>query len=176
MEKEGAAFSYTEAGKNTPFQPNNPQKWREDIIRIDFHATDSQSLYFRYLHDDLNLIDAFGTFNNANSLPTTPTNRIRPGYGYQGAHLWTISPHVINEAKINISWNKQRIPPTGNTWETSTYGFNIPLPFPNAGRFPNGIPHVTFTGIGNAFATAAPAQFSGPFFSLLAPTTDISLS
>jgi len=176
MEKQAAAFSNTDTGNNTTFQPNNPQNWREDIIRIDFHATDSQSLYFRYLHDDLNLIDAFGTFNNANSLPTTPTNRIRPGYGYQGAHLWTISAHVINEAKINISWNKQRIPPTGTTWEDSTYGFNIPLPFPNAGRFPNGIPHVTFTGIGSTFPTAAPAQFAGPYFSLLAPITDISPS
>jgi hypothetical protein len=176
MEKQAAAFGNTDTGNNTTFQPNNPQNWREDIIRIDFHATDSQSLYFRYLHDDLNLIDAFGTFNNANSLPTTPTNRIRPGYGYQGGHLWTISPHLINEAKINISWNKQRIPPAGNTWENSTYGFNIPLPFPNAGRFPNGIPHVTFTGIGNNFPTAAPAQFAGPYFSLLAPITDISPS
>src|SRR5262249_8606295 len=135
------------------------------------------NLYFRYIHDDLNLIDAFGTFNNAGSLPTTPTNRIRPGYSYQGGHVWNISPHLLNEAKFNVSWNKQRIPPTGNTWQISTYGFQIPLPFPNAGRFPNGIPHVTFTGIGGgALATAAPAQFAGPYFSLMAPTTDSSPS
>src|SRR5260370_10731015 len=176
MEKQAAAFSNTDTGNNTTFQPNNPQNLPQDIIRIDFHATDSQSLYFRYLHDDLNLIHAFGTFNTPNSLPTTPTNGILPGYGYQGAHLWTISAHVINEAKINISWNKQRIPPTGTTWEDSTYGFNIPLPFPNAGRFPNGIPHVTFTGIGSTFPTASPAQFAGPYFSLLAPITAISPS
>ena len=44
------------------------------------------------------------------------------------------------------------------------------------GTYPDGIPHVTFTGIGSAFPTAAPAQFSGPYFSLIAPTTDISPS
>src|SRR5215831_418528 len=176
MEKQAAVFKNTDTANNTTFQPNNPQNWREDIIRIDFHATDKQNLYFRYVHDDVNLIDAFGTFNNAGSLPTTPTNRIRPGYSYQGAHVWTLSAHLLNEAKFNASWNKQRIPPTGTTWEVSTYGFKIPLPFPNAGRFPNGIPHVTFSGLGAAFPTAAPAQFAGPYFSLLAPTTDISPS
>jgi hypothetical protein len=177
MEKQAASFNNIDKANNGTFQPVDPQNWREDIIRIDFYASDSQSLYFRYLHDDLNLIDAFGTFAPAGTLPTSPTNRIRPGYGYQGGYMWTISTHMINEAKFNVSWNKQRIPPTGNTWEDSTYGFNIPLPFANAGRFPNGIPHVTFTGIGGGtLATAAPAQFTGPFFSLLAPITDISPS
>jgi len=176
MEKQAAVFKNTDTANNTTFQPNNPQNWREDIIRIDFHATDRQNLYFRYIHDDVNLIDAFGTFNNAGSLPTTPTNRIRPGYSYQGGHVWTLSAHLLNEAKFNASWNKQRIPPTGTSWQVATYGFSIPLPFPNAGRFPNGIPHVTFSGLGAAFPTAAPAQFAGPYFSLLAPTTDISPS
>jgi len=176
MQKQASHFANTDTAQNATFQPVNPQNWREDIIRIDFHATDSQNLYFRYLHDDLNLIDGFGTFSPGGTLPTSPTNRIRPGYGYQGGHLWTISSHLINEAKINASWNKQRIPPTGTAWQDSTYGFNIPLPFANAGRFPNGIPHVTFSGIGSAFPTAAPALFTGPFFSLLAPTTDISPS
>jgi len=176
MEKQASSFKNTDTAFNTTFQPNNPQNWREDILRVDYQINEKQSMYFRYLHDDLNLIDGFGTFNNANSLPTTPTNRIRPGYSYQGGHVWTISPHLLNEAKFNVSWNKQRIPPTGNTWEVATYGFNIPLPFPNAGTFPNGIPHVTFSGIGSAFPTAAPFQFSGPYFSLVAPTTDISPS
>lgn len=178
MEKQAASFTNTDKASNTTFQPYDPQNWREDIIRLDYQINDKQSMYFRYLHDNLNLIDAFGTFNNANSLPTTPTNRIRPGYSYQGGHVWTISPHLLNEAKFNVSWNKQRIPPIGTTWEDATYGFQIPLPFANAGRFPNGIPHVTFTGIGSASATAtaAPAQFAGPYFSLLAPTTDISPS
>lgn len=176
MAKEASSFKNTDTAQNATFQPNNPQNWREDIIRIDYHAADNHSIYFRYLHDDLNLIDAFGTFAPTGTLPTSPTNRIRPGYGYQGGYLWTISAHMINEAKFNASWNKQRIPPTGTTWEVGTYGFNIPLPFPNAGRFPNGIPHVTFSGIGSAFPTAAPQLFTGPFFSLLAPTTDISPS
>jgi hypothetical protein len=175
MEKQAAVFNNIDKAQNTTFQPVNPQNWREDILRLDYQINDRQSMYFRYLHDDLNLIDGFGTFQFGGALPTTPTNRIRPGYSYQGGHVWTISAHLLNEAKINASWNKQRIPPTGNTWENSTYGFQIPLPFPNAGRFPNGIPHVTFSSVTGA-PTASPAQFDGPSFSLLAPTTDISPS
>jgi hypothetical protein len=180
--KVASAFADTNSANNVLFQPYNPQNWREDIIRLDYQASIKQSIYFRYLHDSLNLIDAFGTFsgpngNGTNVLPTDPTNRIRPGYSYQLGHLWTISPHLINEARFNVSWNKQRIPPIGDTWERSTYGFQFPLPFPNAGLFPNGIPILQFTGIGSgSLSTAAPTQATGPSFSLLAPTTDISPS
>jgi hypothetical protein len=181
MINSASAFSNTPSANNATFQPYDPQNWREDIIRVDYNIKSNHSVYFRYLHDNLNLIDAFGTFSGPNGngtsvLPTTPTSRIRPGYGYQGTYMWTITPRLINEAKLNVSWNKQRIPPSGNTWERQTYGFQFPLPFPNAGTYPNGIPYVTFTGVGNAFPTAAPTTFTGPYFSLLAPTTDISPS
>jgi hypothetical protein len=174
MIKTASGFTNAVGANNATFQPYNPQNWREDIIRIDYNLKSNQNLYFRYLHDDLNLIDAFGTFSPSGTLPTTPTNRVRPGYGYQGGYVWTISSHLINEVKFNVSWNKQRIPPNGTSWQRSTYGFQFPLPFANAGSFPSGIPHVTFTNVSGAPATAAPALFTGPFFSLLAPTTDIS--
>src|SRR5262249_14703917 len=70
MEKQAAVFSNTDKANNTTFQPNNPQNWREDIIRLDYQINGRQSMYFRYLHDDLNLIDAFGTFTPG-GLPTT---------------------------------------------------------------------------------------------------------
>src|SRR5260370_24817284 len=165
MEKQASSFTNTDSSGNTTFQPYNPQDWREDIIRLDYQASDKQSIYFRYLHDNLNLIDGFGTFTPG-GLPTTPTNRIRPGYSYHGGHVWTLTPHLLNEAKFNVSWNKQRSPLTGNTCETSAYGFQIPLPCPNAGRVHNGIPHVTFSGIGRGdVATAAPAPLSAPYCS-----------
>jgi hypothetical protein len=200
MSAETSGISTTPAANNATFAVADPQRWREDIIRIDYHPRPSQSIYFRYLHDNLNLIDAFGTFSPYSSstagLPTTPTTRIRPGYSYQLGHIWTINTHMINEAKGNASWNKQRIPPQGNTWERSTYGFQFPLPFtvaPAAMTYPNGIPYVTFASSvsGNFQAingtpgtsgikdlsgapTAVPAQFTGPAFALMAPTTDIT--
>jgi len=176
MATVASTFSNAVQSQNALFQPNDPQNWREDIVRLDYQLNSAHSIYGRYIHDDLNLIDAFGTFVPGGSLPTTPTNRIRPGYSYQVADVWIINPHLINEAKFNVSWNKQRIPPSGNLWERSTYGFQFTPPFGFVGTFPNGIPHISFTGIGNGAPTAGPAQLPGPFFSLLAPTVDISPS
>src|SRR6266853_2783066 len=175
MSKQASTFNNTPTSNNATFQPNNPQNWREDIVRLDYQINARHSLYGRYLHDNLNLIDAFGTFTPG-GLPTTPSNRIRPGYSYQVGDVWTISSHIINESKVNASWNRQRIPPSGTTWQRGTYGFVFTPPLGLVGTYPDGIPHVTFTGIGSAFPTAAPAQFTGPYFSLIAPTTDIAAS
>ncbi len=166
---------------NATFSPNNPSNWREDIIRIDYHPSDKHSIYGRYIHDSLDLIAAFGTFSDCGTLPTVPTDRNRPGNSYQVADVWTINSRLVNEAKINVSWNKQRINPTGNTWERSTYGFQFPLTLIsgfNGGRFPDGIPVVAFSSAGSPrvlpAATAYPSMFDGPYFALMAPTTDIA--
>ncbi len=174
MAQQASRFSNTATANNATFQPYNPQEWREDIIRLDYQIGSKHSLYGRYLHDNLNLIDGFGTFAPTPGLPTTPTKRVRPGYSYQVGEVWTLSSRLINESKLNVSWNKQRIPPSGTSWQRGTYSFAFTPPLGFVGTYPDGIPHVTFTGIGSAFPTAAPAQFTGPYFSLLAPTTDIS--
>ena len=170
-----ASFSNTPTANNATFQPNNPQNWREDIVRVDYQAG-KHNFYYRYIHDSLNLIDAFGTFVPGGTLPSSPTNRIRPGYSNQGAYIWTITPYLVNEVKLNASWNKQRIPPTGNLWQRATYGFQTAPPLGLVGSYPDGIPHVLFTGISGSFPTAAPSPFTGPYFSLLAPTVDITPS
>lgn len=188
-EARAAVFNNTPTTSNATFQPSTPQNFREDIIRVDYHLSPKHSLYYRYLHDDLNLIDPFGTFTPG-GLPTTPTTRVRPGYSHQAGYIWNVSSKLINEGKFNVSYNKQRIPPQGNTWERETYGFQFPLPFPNAGTYPNGIPHVSFNQTTvtppvtsdnpnpkpYTIANSGVTQFSGPFFSLFAPTTDITPS
>jgi hypothetical protein len=153
------------------FQPNNPFNWRQDLVRLDYRLNDKHSLYGRYLHDNFDLVDGFGTFVDAGVLPTTPTHRLRPGYGIQIGETWLITPQIVNQAKINASWNGQRIPPTGVNWQRSTYGFAFPQLFPG-GRFPDGIPDLSI----NAGPSPMPAisGTQGPDFSLLSPTVDIA--
>lgn len=158
------AVSYTDAptGNNATYQLDNPFDWRQDIMRFDYRFNASQSVYLRYLHDMYDLIEPGGTFINA-QLPTIPTNRLRPGYGYLAAHTWVLSPSLVNEVKVNASWNGQRIPPVGINWRKDTYGYAYPELY-SGGWWPDGIPNVDVSG----FAT-----FRGPSAALLSPTTDI---
>jgi len=152
------------------FQPNNPFNWRQDIVRLDYHLNGKHDLYGRYLHDNFDLVDGFGTFVDAGVLPTTPTHRLRPGYGIQLGEVWLITPHIVNQAKINTSWNGQRIPPAGVNWQRATYGFAFPQLFPG-GRFPDGIPDISIVAGGG---TPGISGTQGPDFSLLSPTVDIA--
>ena len=108
--------------------------------------------------------------------PSSPRNcpRFRPiscdpGYSIQLSYTWLIRPTLINEAKINSTWNGQRIPPVGEFWKRETYGFAYTQLFAG-GRYDNGIPNTTFAG-GSAYS-----NFSGPAASLVSPTTDIAVS
>ncbi len=167
MEKYTASYVDTPTANNAIFQVLNPFNWRQDIARIDWKASDRHSVYFRWIHDHYDLIDPFGTFNSS-QLPTTPTARNRPGYGPQLGFLWTVSPRVFNEARINASWNGQRTPLRGTNWLRSTYGFQFPLVFGGNGPYGNGIPDVSISGF---------ASFNGPArVYLLSPTTDIAIS
>lgn len=159
-----AAYNDFPTGNNATFQLDNPFDWRQDIIRVDYRYNNSQSLYVRYLHDVYDLVEPGGTFINS-QLPTIPTNRLRPGYGYQVNHTWVASPTLVHEVKVNASWNGQRIPPVGINWRQDTYGFQYPQLF-GGGWWQDGIPNVDVSG----FAT-----FRGPSAALISPTTDIFL-
>jgi hypothetical protein len=166
MEKLAVSYVDSPTANNTVFQQPNPLTYREDYFRLDYRFNAKHSIYGRYLHDHYDLIDPYGTFITS-QLPTIPTNRLRPGWSYQIAETWLISPKLINEAKINSTWNSQHIPPVGEFWKRETYGFTYPQLF-SGGRFDNGIPNTTFTG-GQGYS-----NFSGPSASLLSPTADIA--
>ncbi|PYX89929.1 MAG: hypothetical protein DMG67_13900 [Acidobacteria bacterium] len=161
---------------------DNPFNWREDIARIDYHLNQKQSMYLRYLHDNYDVTLPFG-FSCGGSFPTCQENRRRPGTSYQLAHTWLITPTLINEASVNASWNGQRVPPVGDAWKRSTYGFTFPQIFANGGgRFRNSIPDITISGtcgvspknVLNPVSAACPGSIKGQEHSLLSPTTDIA--
>jgi len=168
MQKLAVAYADTPTANNATFQQPGPFDWREDNLRIDHRFNEKHSIYGRYFHDYYNLIDPYGTFITS-QLPTIPSNRLRPGYSVQLSYTWLIHPTLINEAKINSTWNGQRIPPVGEFWKRETYGFAYAQLFAG-GRYDNGIPNTTFAG------GAAYSNFSGPAASLVSPTTDIAVS
>jgi Carboxypeptidase regulatory-like domain len=162
-----AQYTNTPTANNTTFQLDFPFDWRQDLLRIDYRRSASQSMYLRYLHDMYDLIEPRGTFIGS-AMPTIPTNRVRPGYGIQVAHNWILRPNLLNDFKATASWNGQRIPPYGDNWKRDTYSFLFPQVYSKGQYDLDGIPRVSFSG------TGAPAQIVGPSQSLLSPTTDIT--
>ncbi len=166
MEQIASSYTDTPTANNVIHQASNPFDWRQDIARVDFKINQKQSMYYRYMHDMYDLIEPYGTFGSAN-LPMTPTNRLRPGYSNQLAHTWLISPTMTNEAKINASWNGQRIPMVGDYWKRSTYGFQYPTIFGATSWNGNGgIPNINISNFAN---------LRGSNFVLQSPQTDIQL-
>jgi hypothetical protein len=165
MAGQAVIYNDTPTGNNATFQLYNPFESRQDIARVDFQATANQRIHGRYLHDEYNLIEPYGTFSGA-ALPTVPTDRSRPGTSYQIGHTYVISPTLINEAKVGASWNGQRIKPQGDFWRRDTFGLTYPEIFDTPGFVSGGIPNIQVSGF---------AQIHGPSFALLSPTTDITV-
>ena len=163
--QSGATFTNQPIANNLTLYPLNPLNFREDILRLDYRINDKHSLYGRWLQDANSLLDPFGTFSSSN-LNTTPTNRNRPGESYLLSETWVATPHVVNEVHANATWVSQHILPAGNTWQRSTYGFQYPQLYPG-GWFPDGIPQVSITNYAN---------FQGPNFALMSPSTDLGVS
>ena len=163
------------AGGNLSFNLAGPINIREDIIRVDEHLNEKQSIYFRYLHDFVSIYNPFSTFGAAGALPVDADLRLRPGYNLQLSWTDVIRPNLVNEAKINADWHAQRTPVQGNAWMKSTYGFGFIPPLGNpAGQFADGLPTIGFTAA-SAFPTSGPAGVNGPAPNYLAaPVTDIN--
>src|SRR5260370_14753206 len=170
---QGALPTSTNTG-NMTFNLATPFNIREDIIRVDEHLNEKQSIYFRYLHDYVDIYAPFSTFGAGGAVPVDPDTRHRPGYNYQIGWVYVIRPTLINEVKFNADWHKQRTPLQGTAWMKTPYGVNVIPPPGNPTQFPNGLPTISFTAVTN-FPTAAPAGVNGPAPNYLAsPTTDIN--
>jgi Carboxypeptidase regulatory-like domain len=149
---------------NLILTPSNPLNFREDLVRLDFVINHNNTIFGRWISDHNTLIDPYGTFVTANTLPTVPTTRNRPGQSYLISETWNVSPNIVNQGTFNFSFVSQHIPPYGVNWERATFGFQYTKLFANSGEYPGGIPSVTINNFNG---------FSGPYFSLNSPTTDI---
>ncbi len=78
----GLSYTDTATANNLTLAPTNPLNFRQDFVRLDYHINDKQFIYGRWISDHNTLIDPYGTFSDSGVLPTTPTQRNRPGQSY----------------------------------------------------------------------------------------------
>ena len=79
------AANYT-GGSGLNFQSQDPDspKRREDLLRMDFQATNNWRITGRYMHNNEDILQAYGTTwagNGSDQLPT-PTLFVHPGSNY----------------------------------------------------------------------------------------------
>jgi carboxypeptidase family protein len=171
----GALPSVTSAN-NLTFNLPNPANIREDIIRVDEHLNDKQSIYFRYLHDNVSITNPYSTFGATPEVPVDPDQRDRPGYNIQIGWTDVISPYLVNELRANGDWHKQHTPLLGTAWMKSAYGFQFIPPLGNPAQYTDGLPNMNFTAV-SGFPTAAPTVVQGPALNFLkSPTADVGVA
>jgi hypothetical protein len=160
----GIANSYTDTptASNALFQMENPFRWRQEMVRLDYNINSAHRLTARLILDHYTLTDPYGTFIGGN-LPTVPTDRNRPGRNVQLNHHWTVTSSLMNEFKFNYSGNGQHIDPVGDYWARSTYGFQFPQVYPAGGTYEDAVPITSISGF---------AGWNSANAALVSPTRD----
>jgi hypothetical protein len=160
-----AVFTNLPTANNATFQNPNPLDYREDLIRLDYRATDKHTLYGRFIDDSNSIFLANGP---GGSLPITPEIRSRPGRSALVSETWVASPTVVNEARLGSSWNSQHYVNQGDSWQRDAQGFAFQRVYNSVGPYANGIPDVSIAG--------GITGWTGPAKTLSSPTTEIEAS
>jgi hypothetical protein len=168
MQQEAREFQDTPTANNALFQQENPFDNRQDILRLDWNASETHQLHGRVLLEHNEIGDPYGTFITS-QLPTTPNLRKRPGRNIQLGHIWRPNASMVNELKAGGAWNSQRMfaPDDNDVWRRDTYGFAFPQVYLNGSRYEEATPRIAVNGFGTAESMTR---------SLISPTTDIQLS
>ena len=106
-------------GGNRNFSVATPQvrDFREELVRVDYHLSDTHRVYGRFIKDTIPseepFGEIFGSFNAAfPGVSNTKTDN--PGRSFVGSWTWVVTPTVLNELAYNYSRGAILSEPTGN--------------------------------------------------------------
>ena len=84
---------------------------RNDVLRLDGYLTSKLNASFRWIndHDDREQlyygIQFSGTSPGLGGIPMSTIDHPNPGHSYSGSLTWIVTPTLINEATVALSWN-----------------------------------------------------------------------
>ena len=150
----GAQFFYIAAA--------HPQDQRKDTLSVDINLTNNQRLQFRRNNY------SFFEYQPLDGTPgETPKFFNRPNQTNSLDHVWTITPHLVNEALATVSLDDVYIPvDTAHFLDRTTVGINYPYIFPQGKLLPNRIPTANITGLNSLTGGPYPSHSSGPIYTL----------
>ncbi|HEX8146108.1 MAG TPA: carboxypeptidase regulatory-like domain-containing protein [Pyrinomonadaceae bacterium] len=118
---------------------------RQDVLRVDYQATQNATFFVRWLYDKFDSDNPLGSSFDNQNLPVAPDNHVRKGKTFLVSHTQVLSPTLVNEASAAWQRNDQEITYQDEAQiARSTYGINFTELF--AENRLNKIPQVSIQG------------------------------
>jgi hypothetical protein len=122
-----------------------PTNWREELVRIDHSFSDTERIFFHYIHDSWNTITPTSLWSG-DSFPTEQTNFVGPGTSFTLHTASNVSPTLLNEFTFAYTADHIFLTPAGD-WQRPS-SMNMSTLFDNGydGKLPgfsinNGSPY-----------------------------------
>jgi hypothetical protein len=133
-------------GANFRSQVSDSYPRREDLLRIDYKASDSLTMFGRYINN-IDVISSFyGSFVLGTNLPLTRINDARPGKAFAVGATKTFNPTTVNELTVGFGKNQINIDAADNGLTRAATGLtNLPMIYPSAIQ-QDYIPQFNFNG------------------------------
>lgn len=151
-------------GYNYSSQISNSQNRREDLLRIDYNASEKVRLFGHYINNAQPFVYPYGSFVLGINVPVVPIEYLNPGYSWASGGTWIISPTMTNEFNFGVTHNSIDIDEVGNKLTRTASGITLPLLYPSAVQ-KDYIPGFTFSGthISSSFAPVFTSVGDAPF-------------
>lgn len=119
---------------------------REDLVRIDYKASNSLSIFGRYINNVDLLSSFYGAFVLGANLPLTRINDARPGRAFAIGATKTFNATTVNELTVGFGKNQINIDASDSALTRAANGLsNLPMIYPNAIQ-QDYIPQFNFNG------------------------------
>ena len=121
----GVGYNYT-----SQLSAQTPR--REDLLRIDYNASQNIRVFGHYIRNVQPVVSPYGSFVLGENIPLTQINDPVPGISFAGGLTWVISPTMTNEVNIGMTKNQIDIFEAGNVLTRTASGVTLPLLYPSA--------------------------------------------
>ncbi|HVW83274.1 MAG TPA: carboxypeptidase-like regulatory domain-containing protein, partial [Bryobacteraceae bacterium] len=122
----------TGTGYNYTSQLSVQTPRREDLLRMDYNATQNLRVFGHYIRNVQPVVSPYGSFVLGENVPLTTINVPVPGISFAGGATYIISPTMTDEFNMGMTKNQIDIFESGKTLTRTASGVTLPLLYPNA--------------------------------------------
>jgi len=136
------------------------QEQRKDTLAADMNLTERQRITFR--RQNYSYLEYLPLDGNSDRVPRFFN---RPNQTNALDYVWTISPHLVNEALATVSLDDVYIPvDSANFFDRTKAGLNYPYIFPDGKLIPTRIPTVNMSPFSQLSGGPYPSHSTGPIY------------